>query len=395
MPDSLDASGLKTKTLTEIKDELIADLKLIYGDDINVNQNSPDGQQLTLYSQGGVDLREILQRVYSSFDIDQAEGRALDRLSALNNIKRKGGTFSTTNVNLTVDQALNLIGLDGQSAEINPDIENLYTIKDDAGTRFFLNDSVSIVEAGTDAYLFRAADIGQVEILPNTITTAETIIKGVTNINNPSSPISIGVDQEVDNVLRIRRASSVAITSLGYLDSVEAALENLEGVITSTVLENDTESVDLNGTPPKTLWCIVEGGADADIAQIIYVKRCGGVGMRGAESVIIDRPNGTTKAIKFDRPGTEDLYIQFTINFSGNVDEDYIKQQIVENIIWAIGFDADASTITTFVKALNPNYFITGMEVSDDGATWLEIEDISSPQNRFLNDVGRIDITVV
>ena len=44
MPDLIDASGLTLKTRTEIVNELKDSLRGIYGNDINLDQNSPDGQ---------------------------------------------------------------------------------------------------------------------------------------------------------------------------------------------------------------------------------------------------------------------------------------------------------------------------------------------------------------
>ena len=70
MPDVLDATGLTTKTLSELLAELVAAFKVIYGPNINVDQNSPDGQSLNIYSQGGVDYRELLTSIYNSFDPD-------------------------------------------------------------------------------------------------------------------------------------------------------------------------------------------------------------------------------------------------------------------------------------------------------------------------------------
>lgn len=395
MPDVLDADGLQTKTLTEIKEELTDDLKAIYGEDINVDQNSQDGQSIGIYAQGGVDLREVLEKINANFDPDQAEGVVLDQRVAINGIIRNGGTFTLQPVEITTDRALNLIGLDAQSAELIPTVADLYTVKDDAGTEYYLLDSYSFVGAGTQELTFRAANIGKVEVLLNTITTPVTVIAGVTGINNPSAATSLGVDEESDADLKARRRASIAIPANGFLDSIEAALANLDGVSVARVYENNTNVTDSDGIPPHSIWAIVEGGADADIGEVIYKKKSSGSGMKGSEIVDVPRPDGRTYETKFDRPGSEDLYIRFslTLKDGGFIDNDNIKLQIVEGIFWEIGGDAGADDIIDFLKNINPNYRVTGMEVSDDGASWLEVVVISSPQNRFVNDVSRITIT--
>jgi uncharacterized phage protein gp47/JayE len=393
MPDVFDRNGLQTKTLTELREENIEGLEDIYGSDINVDQNSPDGQQVNLYCQGGVDIREVLSNINAGFDPDQAEGRVLDQRVALIGITRNGGTFSTTPVSLTVDRALNLVGLDDDSEEINPAIENLYTIKDDAGNEFYLLDSVSIVSPGTDSYSFRAADLGAVLITPNTITTPVTVIAGVTDINNPSGASNIGVDEETDAHLRTRFKISRAISSVGYLDSLNAALNNLNNVVTAIVLEN-YGSAESGGIPGHTIWCIVEGGDDTEIAAVIYAKKSMGCGMKGDEEVEIERPDGTIFTAKFDRPIDEDLYIQFSMALpGGTINTDYIKEQIVENIIWGTGNSAVGSTITSYVQSLNSKYQITEMEVSLNGSDWYEVVDPTDSQHRLINDTARITIS--
>ena len=45
-----------------------------------------------------------------------------------------------------------------------------------------------------------------------------------------------------------------------------------------------------------------------------------------------------------------------------------------------------------FVKDLDSDYRITGTELSDDDITYTEVVSPSSPKNRFVNDISRINI---
>jgi len=394
MPDNFDSTGLTVKTLTELREELETDYKDIYGDDINLDQNSPDGQIVNIEAQEGVDLRELLASINAGFDPDQAEGRVLDQRLALNNITRNGGTFTLVPVEITVDQAINLIGLDDQSDELNPTISNLYTVKDDAGNEFYLLASVAIVGAGAVDYSFRAADIGDVQVLVGTITTPVTIIAGVTGINNTAGASSQGVDEESDADAKVRRRSSTAISSVGYLDAIEAAIKDLSNVTTGIVLENDTDTTDGDGIPSHSIWAIVEGGDNTEIGTVIYAKKSSGSGMKGAVEVEILRSNGTNYTAKFDRPVDQDLWIQFNIVLpGGNIDTDNLKALIVENITWGVGADAVGSQISAYVQSINANYQISSMEVSDDDITYLEVVSPALPVDRFVNDITRITIT--
>lgn len=392
MPDQIDANGLQVKTLTEIRDELVASLEAIYGTDINTNQNSPDGQQINIYAQGGVDLREVLTKINASFDPDQAVGIILDQRVALNGLTRNAGTYTFQNIEVIIDRAISLIGLDGEAAELNPDVPGLFTIKDDEGNEFYLLASQTEAGAGTYTYNFRAAAIGLVEVIPNTITTVVTITLGVTGVNNPSAANSIGVDEESDFDLKIRRQQGTALPALGYLDAIEAQLSNLDNVTIAIVYENVTSVTDSNGIPPHSIWAIVEGGDPDEIADIIYKKKSFGSGMKGIQIVTINRPNGTTIDINYDIPTAQNLYIQF--NLSGaTYDPDDIKSQIVAGLFWDIGKNATSDVVTCFVKSINNNFVIQTMEVSDDGAAWTQIISPTGLSYRFTNDTTRITIT--
>ena len=392
MADILDSNGLTTKTLSELRTELVANYKSIYGNDINTDQNTPDGQIIDVESQVGIDLREILHQVNSGFDPDQAFGRVLDQRVAINGITRNEGTYTFQDIEITTDRALNLIGLDLQANVLNPSVSGLYKVKDDAGTLFYLLSSQIITGAGTFAFNFRAAEIGQVEVTPNTITTPETVLPGIVLINNPSGANSIGQNEESDSSLKIRRRISTAISSIGNLDGLEGALNNLFGVTKAIVYENDTNVVDIYGTPPHSIWCVVEGGSPADIAQTIYAKKTSGCGMRGNQTVVVERPNNRQYNVYYDFPDNEELYIRFAITSEDVIDEEYIKLQIVQNVLWDIGQNADSGTIICAIKDINKNYIITGLQVSKDGSSWQEIVAVTLIQNRFINSTTRITI---
>ncbi len=63
MPDILDGNGLVLKDAQELREEIQESFKSIYGDDINIDADSPDGQRIEQLVQMSVDIREII--VYS------------------------------------------------------------------------------------------------------------------------------------------------------------------------------------------------------------------------------------------------------------------------------------------------------------------------------------------
>lgn len=395
MSDSFGLTGLTVQTLPELISGLTAALQSIYGSDINLDSNSPDGELVNIFAQGGVDLREILVDINASFDPDQAEGVILDQRVGINGLKRNAGSFSTVSITVVTSQGLNLVGLDTQAGIVNPSVPGLFVIMDDALNLWYLIASQSPASAGTYTYEFQAAIMGPVDASPNTINTPQTIVSGVTSVNNAAAPDFIGSIQETDSALKVRRRQSVGITSVGFTQALKAALLAIPDVTVANVEENNTNTnPDSNGIPAHTIWCIVLGGTDAAIANAIYFKKSAGCGMKGSTSYAVTNPDGSTYTVYFDRPTTTNLYCKFTITLpGGSIDTSYLAAQIVANVIWAPGEDAVGDVVTVFLKSLNNNYRVTGMLLSPDGSTWTEIVTCPSLIDYFVMDVSRITIT--
>lgn len=317
MPNLIDASGLQTKALAEYQDELETGYRDIYGEDIVLDSNSPDGQQIGITGQLMVDQGDLITNVNAMMDPDQAIGAALDMRCALNGVKRKGGTFSLTEVSVTTDRAVSLQGLD---TLVNDPNGTGYTISDNAGNQFILANSYDVPGAGSWTLVFRAKSVGAIQTSPNTITNPVTVVIGVLSVNNPSAALTTGEAQEQDGDLKIRRRKSVSLASSGFQDALEAALLNVDGVVDAIVYENESDATDGDGIPSHSIWVVVTGGADIDIAKAIYAKRSGGCGQKGGTAITILRTNGKPFTAKFDRTGTERLYASFNLNaVTGNL----------------------------------------------------------------------------
>ena len=396
MPDSIGSTGLAIKTLPEIVADLETALRSIYGSDINLDQNSPDGQLVNIFAQSAIDIRELAQAIYNGFNPDAASGVVLDERVALNNIVRQGGTYTNTPITLVTDRTVDLVGLD---TDFNSPDGTGYTIQDDAGTQYILIDSVTLT-AGSNIVNFRAKDIGLVETTTGTITNPVTIVLGVTSINNPSAPLEVGQEEETDAELRVRRQKSVAIASTGYLNGLLGTVLNLDGVTDGVLYENVTNAVDANGIPAHGIWLVAEGGANTEIADEIYAKKSFGANMKGAVEVDITTASGTTFVAKFDRPVAKDLYIRFDIqptNASAVFDQTAIKAYIVANLSYNIGEYAETSRVTCIAKdavsSLGGDGVVINVEISDDDITYVDYLTVDTLDEQWVVDAARIAIT--
>lgn len=390
MPNQIDGSGIQTKSYAQIVTDIVEGtpdvqgLKQIFGSDINVESNSPDGQFVAIFALAQKDVLDLITQVYNSKDPDQAIGADLDAVSQLCGITRKGGTYTEVNVEVTTDRSLNLSGQDTSSP---------FTIEDSNGNQFQLITSASL-SSGVNTLLFRSVNIGAVQVQANTLTVLSTTVLGVLSVNNPSTPTQTGVDQETDAEFRLRRKKSVAIPSQGMQSGLVGALSNLSDVTEAIVYENTGDSVDADGVPGHSIWVIVDGGSDADVADLIYLYRNAGCGMYGGTSVFVTQVDGSSFEILFDRVVEESLYIFLRLESieSGSIDNDAVKDGIVAAYELGIYDPADITTITSLIKDIDPTLVVTECLVSKDKVTYGSSVLPSSKKNKFTLTAANISI---
>lgn len=352
MPNIIDANGLQVSTRAEILDFYDAELRDIFGDDIDLSSNTPDGQLVNDFIQSVLDLEDLLVQVNNMFDPDNAIGVILDQRVAINGIQRQAGTFTITNVTLVVAQALNLYGIDQE-------LQSVFTVSDNAGNEFVLQATQNIDGPGTYVFAFQAAVKGAVLTVPNTITVPVSIVLGVTSINNPTPATTVGLNEESDSVLKVRRQKSVSLASQGYLAGLLAALENINGVTSAFVYENNTSGTDIDGIPGHSIWVIVAGsGAASEIAEAIYTKRNAGCGMFGAQSFLITQVNGQPFVLYWDTVIAENLFIQMTLtslNGTAAPNVSAIREGLPLNFDPGVNSSVNINALGTAVQEIDPN----------------------------------------
>lgn len=385
-------NGLVTQSLEDIRDDLIAKFKSVYGQDINVEQNSPDGQWLNILAQEKKDTLDLFVQFYNNLDPDRVVGIPQQILYKLNGLIIQAYTYSYVYVNVTVTENVTLQGLDDN-------IENAdgtgYTVRDTNGNRWILATTQNLTP-GTYLLNFRAGDLGSITALPNTITVMETILKGVAGVNNPANNYITGDTGESSAQFRRRRNQAMAVPSQGFDESTQSQMLNLPNVTQCKVYDNRSDEV-VNGIPAHGIWVIVEGGTPADIGRVIYNNLPPGIPMKGSQSVLVPKINGDILQVLYDVPTAAPLYVRATIkNFSDTpIDETYLKQQLAE-IEYNIQERAETSNITAVLKeAVGESGNPYNVEISLNGTTWAEDLEPNGLDEFFSIQPDNITLTVV
>jgi len=390
MKPEFTAEGISVQTYQEIYDELAASYRLIYGDDINLDADSPDGQRVGIEAQARLDLQTFGATLYQQFDPDFAFGTAQNRLIKLSGISRRPGTRSQVDVEVATDRPVTL--------------PSDYAVEDTLGQAWTTLTSVAIPLGTTTVTLF-AEEFGSVAADAATITEPVTFVTGVLTVTNPlvATP---GVDEETAEELRIRRNRSLENPSTSTIGGIFTAVTQVAGVTDIAAYENDTDvydaTLDINA---HTMWVIVEGGAVDDIVEAIAKNKTGGTGLKGSVTgdyvETLYKPNGDpyiiTNTMLFDRPTEVPLYINVTATRKDPAIP--VDSAAIENALaareWAINENALASDLYSTVYATGSTFVATDLEVSLDGITYVATKVEAAADEKFTVDVTNVVVTEV
>lgn len=394
MPNSLTASGLTVASQSEIVASLTAAFQAIYGSQINVNPNSPDGELIAILAQNTEDVLQLLVQVYNSFAVDSAFGVILDQRVAMSGIIRNQGTYTTCYVTVTAGSAVTIPGLDVLIADPSATV---FTVADTAGNQFQLISSHTFSGAGSASLQFQAITLGQIQTTPNTITTIVTVFIGISSVNNPSTASDVqGLPEETDPQLKIRQANSYFLQAVAPADSIRAALLNIP-TADAYVAENDTAALSL-GVPAHGLWIIVNpgGATNQQIGTAIYKKKNPGCALTGAQSYAVVRPQGNTATMRWDLALTETLYVEATLfpripGQSFDVTADGIA--LANALVYKLGQSPNVGDVVIAMAIIEPLAIVTSCQVSIDGSTWEQIVSPSDFQHYFVASAARITLT--
>jgi uncharacterized phage protein gp47/JayE len=363
----INQNGFKADSFIEILSRLSTQLKDIYGQDINLDQDTQDGQLLGINTTIISDLQDLALYIYNSMDVDFAEGVNFDKLLKLLARTRLPATKSTVDINLTLNRDIT--------------IPLTYTVSDANGQNWQIA-SEQTLSTGTHLVTFESVDFGAITAESNTITQQVTIIPEIDSLTNPSSAIS-GRDEESDQQLRERRNKILEVNSFSTAGSILGKILTLDNVADCVIYENDTSVYDAErDINAHTLWIIAKGGEVEQIAETIVKDKTGGTGLKGnIEDTYIEnfiRKNGTIREIyhtaKFDRPTEKEIYLKFDAKrrvSTQSIDIENIKN-ILANKVFNIAENVTVTELYATIYSASTNFIATDLQVSRDNIIFVD-----------------------
>lgn len=351
-------AGFIGRTLLDLKEEAESNWKGEFGDNVDLDVNSPDEQIISIIVDRLAELWELGQAVYSSFDPDKATGQAQDALCAITGTMRDPASNSTVMLTCTGSDGTLLPA--GREVSVDVTLERFATIADatlvpaglwNTGTPYTVGTFVRTstpriyvcITAGTSAgagtgpsgvgsdivdgtvhwryvgdglaYIqveAEAANTGVVAAAAFSISTIETPVSGWSNVLNLTDAVP-GEEEESDDALRVKREAELAAAGAGTLPAIRADVLKVEGVTSCVVFQNNTSATDVDGRPPHSVEAVVEGGDDDEIGAAIFANVSAGVEPYGTTVVTVTDSQGLDWDVGFSRPTSLTIYVRVDV----------------------------------------------------------------------------------
>jgi uncharacterized phage protein gp47/JayE len=378
----LTPQGYVADTFNDIFNQFISGLKGIYGDDILVDPDDPDGQLAGILAQMRADIEGTILAIYQANDPDNATGVWLEQKVAYAGLERRAAQYSY----------LRDVALTGTAGTL---IKSGAILRDDSGIQWISQTDVTLDDKGNAVQDFRSQSLGQYQVVADISLTIMTVIAGWQTATTQYAS-EIGLEEETDPQLLARFYRSRSKPAVNCVDGTVADIYALPDVTEVVPLENSSDTQDVNNVAAHTVNYVVDGGDNVQIANMIY-RNWPGTGLQGAISVPVTRYSGNTVDIQFDRPTLVDVATEITVgrrkNFT-SVDTSQIVSRVIampfsigESVYQADISDSVNQTAGVYVKSILLGR--TGDELTDCDLLKMAARE----KARFLS--GDVTVTVV
>lgn len=370
--------GYERPTYDDLLEAQIERAKLLFGEDIDTNDNTPLGKYIRLNVKDLADVYETLEQTYYARFPNTARGVSLDRLCPFVGITRNPATYSK-----------HIIRFTGTAGEYVPTGFEVST--PDNNLIYHTYDSLLIGEDGTvdgEVECETAGEAGNVKVGEiDTIVNPDSAVESITHL----SISEYGKEIETDTELRDRFNLTVSGAGSSTASAIKAAVLKVAQVDGCEIIENDTNET-INGVPPHSFECFVLSPTiqDKQVAEAIFSKKPLGIKSVGDVDVEIIDESGVTHTISFSRTIKKDIYVSITITTNIYFETDgieKIKDCIAQHInSLKNGADVYLSSLYGCIYKADGVEDVTSLTLSTDGATY-----VTNNITIDSNEVARID----
>lgn len=170
------------------------------------------------------------------------------------------------------------------------------------------------ITVNTLPFEFEVESIDTGEITNANIGEVTQVVSTPPNFKTFTNTTAMAGGQDIEELEDARKRFFNQGISQSYwnVDGVRAELYRTDGVKSAYVKANNTDNF-IGSQPRRSIWCVVDGGRDEDIAQAIFRKFTDATFTYGSQKVTIIDQAGTEVEISFDRPTEVTIDIQVEV----------------------------------------------------------------------------------
>lgn len=343
-------TGIVIDRLTHVHQRISTGFKQIYGDDINLDADSPDGQMIGLFSKEIDNINQAIAMIVQMLDPYKAMGSWLEQRAMYAGIVRRGADYSY----------LDDVVITGKQGTVIAK-ESIFT--DDNRARWVATSDVTLGSTGSARANMRSRELGAFSLAADKALTMDTVTVGIDKVVTTKAAKE-GVFAETDGNLLLRFMRSHSINNHDDYKGLEGALLDLPDVKQARVYENFTHLTDEKGIPPHSLNAVVIGGSDDAIGLTILKKKIGGCGVFGSMTNTQNYAGGM-RIVKFDRAELVNIKVKLLIERVGgfhDIDIDSIKSLLAATE-FTIGEAVYATRLICQVNQV-PGFYIKSITVN-------------------------------
>lgn len=389
----LNDTGIIVPDTANLNSQVIGEYEVALNDvNLPTDPSTPQGALIVAETLARTNVLGNNAAVANQINPNEAGGIFLESLCRLTGLVPPVATFTTvvgvnvTGVSTTVIPAGTLVA--PTSAPDSP--------------LFAIQSVVSII-GGVAIVNLQAVQSGPI-LAPGGAWNIRSAVLGFETITNSAGVVTPGTNKLSDAALRTLRKQTLALQGIGLPEAIISALNDTPGVRSLRFLENiaiTTQTISGISLVAKSIWACVDGGLDLDIATSLLNTKSLGAAFNGAVTVNVVEPSSMQSyPVKFDRPAAQNIWVRVTYR-TGTVTGDatvlipnavlnYATGQIEGMPGLVVGADASPFEIAGAVTFSIPGIFVTKVEVSTDGVTYVTTDIVATINQIFVASAARI-----
>lgn len=390
------SSGVVVPDTADLRSEVEGEWRAAFGQDLIVTADTPQGVLITAETLARDAVVRNNAALANQINPDLAGGVFLDAIWSLTGGQRVPATRS-------VLEAVELAGVPGA---IIP--QGSRARVGAGGDLFETTGGVVLGADGTATVNFQSVEYGPIAAAAGALNTIATGVLGWETVSNPAGAV-LGELTESDEAARIRRRQTLSLQNIAMVEAIVSGLYATPDVTSVLYRENYTDDpiVEEGVTiDPHSIFVVVDGGLDSDVAATLLANKSGGCGWTGDLTVPTVEPiSGQTYDVKFQRPALVTIYMAVTVRqVAGSTGDPanqvreaiqaYARGDQVGEAGLGVGQDVSPFELAAAINRASPELYVSNLLVGTDPGALSATPVTITIEERALVINGNIVVTV-